>query len=845
MQGSRRRHKALAGLVGVTTAIAIVIPPAGASTQVPSLALAHKVAARSQLKAADSGGGDSGDDTLTQAQQAGAERSAPGLSVPGAAYAAALSQAAALPVTPGTWSELTHQPTLGAPAGYTDPTWSNVGSGLRQVSGRMTALAADGSTIYGGGADGGVWKSTDAGTTWTPIFDQMPTLSIGALAVNPADHSLWVGTGEANTNADAYAGEGVYRSADGGKTFTAVGGSELQGHTTYRLTFDGAGNVYDATNQGLFRRSTADLTSPWTVVLKPDPNPGNNPYETSFITDVVVTPGSGGATVLAADGWRGGGNPPRDTKYNGFYLSTDHGLPGTFTEITPAGAINAKDIGRTTFAYSADGSKLYAIIEGPNRLLSGDGTVLQGIFVSANGSPTGPWTLIADAAKLCASGSQLSCPSTYEPGVQAWYNQSLVVDPANPEHVIAGLEEQYQTFDGGQTWTTISPYFAPVPACGTACPPTTHPDQHAAVISDGTLYIGNDGGLYSRPLDDTRPRGDWTDLNNTIHTLQYYDAEAGAAFGGFAEWGGLQDNGTVVLFPSKKNNIEPAGGDGGYVIVDPTSAQRAVGEYVDMTQYLTTDGGHTFTTISPSCLNAAGPAIPGCDPAPRFIAPMATDVHNPGHWVAGGEYVWDDTAAWSTVCNPTTCNWTNVHDTGAGHSITALAVSGKVTYAGWCGNCNPGSSTPFADGIDTNYGGSWHTITAPNLPRRYIAGLTVDPANPAHVYAVYNGFSRRWIPSAGVGHVYESTDGGSTWTDISGALPDVPADALVIAKGHLVLGTDIGMFTALAGQSGATSWSRFGTGLPNTSINDLRLDPDGTALLAATHGRGLWAATMP
>jgi len=298
------------------------------------------------------------------------ERTAPALTVPGAALASAEAQAAQLPTVSGNWSEVTNNPDNAEPGGYNDPIWSNAGAGFRDVSGRDTALAVDGGTTYVGAADGGVWKSTDGGTSWTPLSDHLSTLSIGALAVNPSDHSLWVGTGEANTNADSYAGQGIYRSG-GGSNLQLVGGSELSGATVFRLVFDGFGHVYAATNHGLWRRNAGDLSSPWTLVLRPDPNPDNNPYETSFITDVVVQPATNGAVVLAADGWRGAGNPPRDTKYNGFYLSTSQGAAGTFSRITPNGAINAKDIGRTSFAYSSDGSKLYAIVESPSALLSG------------------------------------------------------------------------------------------------------------------------------------------------------------------------------------------------------------------------------------------------------------------------------------------------------------------------------------------------------------------------------------------------------------------------------------------------------------------------------------------
>jgi hypothetical protein len=366
--------------------------------------------------------------------------------------------------------------------------------------------------------------------------------------------------------------------------------------------------------------------------------------------------------------------------------------------------------------------------------------------------------------------------------------------------------------------------------------------------STSTLYIGNDGGVYSRALEDTAPRGDWTDLNNTLHTLQFYDAEAGQQGAGpaMAEWGGLQDNGDALLQTGAAQTITPAGGDGGMVFVNPSNANDSVGEYVDLNTYLTTDGGHTFSTISPSCFQALGQPIAGCDPSPRFIAPLATDVNDPTHWVAGGRYVWDDTAGWSTVCNTTSCDWANVHSVGAGHSTTALAVNGTTTYAAWCGGgCNPGGTTPFSSGIDTNAGGTWHTITAAGLPNRFIQGLTVDKANPNHVFAIYNGYSRRWINGAGVGHVFESTDGGTTFTDISGNLPDIPGDALVYAGGKLALATDIGTFIANAGGGATTSWSVLGTNLPNVSVNNLRLDPDGSTLLAATHGRGLWSMTLP
>jgi sugar lactone lactonase YvrE len=783
-------------------------------------------------------------DLADQLAQYNAERTAPAGSVPGQALISAQQQAAALPTTGSAWQEFTNAPYNAQPSNYTDPFWSNVGAGWSLVGGRTTALVAtrDG-TWFAGTADGGVWRSTDQGQHWTPVFDSMPTLSIGALAVNPADGSLWVGTGEANVSQDSYAGTGVYRSADDGATFQRVGNDSsgsnpLVSHTVFRIAFDQSGNAYAATDNGLFRYAAS--TGSWTEVLDPAGATDFPPYDQQ-VTDVAVQPGSAGRVVIAAIGWHGPGN----TQNNGFYSSTDGGL--TFTKVTPTGDVNASDIGRTTFAYSADGTKLYAIVQSPAKEAAGSESVLQGIFVSS-GNPaslTGPWTKIGDEAKLAASGSALAVGSGYGVGVQAWYNQDLAVDPSNPNHVYAGLEEVFESTNGGSTWVTASPYWNYGLACGSSCPNGTHPDQHAMMIADGKIVIGNDGGAYSRPLSDAQQYGDWTDLNATLRSWQYYDARAGKLGSqATAVWGGLQDNGTSVLSTGSSQMAEPAGGDGFYVIVDPSNANKMVGEYTDGTMYSSTNGGHSFNDyVSPTCVAQATTGLTpraDCDPAARFVTPMAPDQQNKNVWLTGGQYVWVTADGWNTSCTDSACSWKAVYNTGAGNAVTALssAGGGSVIYAAWvAGGGNPGPS--FASGIATNYGGSWHQVNMTGLPNRYIAGVTVDPANPAHAYAVFNGYSRRFIPGGGTGHVFETTNGGQSWTDISGNLPDIASDTLVLSHGKLALGTDLGVFTAAEGRGSSTAWSRLGSGLPNAAVDDLTAGPNGY-IYAATHGRGVW-----
>jgi len=856
MSGLRYRIGALA--LAAVGALILVMGVSAAAQRGPQGAAARENAAKtlsspgtndSDGGATGINGGDGDDDLMDEQAQYGYERTAPAENVSGAAMVAASHQAAALPKTGGAWQEMTTKPYSGEPAGYTDPFWSNAGAGFSLVGGRATALAeTPNGDWFVGAADGGVWRSTDKGGTWTPTFDNMPSLSIGALAVDPVDGSLWVGTGEANVSQDSYAGTGVYRSTDDGASWQVVapdpsGNSPMVGDTVFRLAFDAEGDAYAATDNGLFRLQVG--TTHWTEVLDPA-GPADNPPYDQQVTDVAVVPGTNSMQVIAAIGWHGPGN----TEYNGFYQSTDGG--NTFNQVTPTGQINASDIGRTTFAYSADGSKLYAIVQSPARQAAGSSSVLQGIFVS-NGSGgnaasvTGPWTLIANSAKLRASGS--ASPTFGNPGVQAWYNQDLAVDPSNPNHLYAGLEEVYESTDGGSSWITASPYWNYNFACDyttpATCPQVTHPDQHAMMIADGKIVIGNDGGVYSRPLSDVAEDGNWSDLNATLRSWQYYDARAGKIGGnGIGIWGGLQDNGSSILDPGSSQMAEAAGGDGFDVIIDPQSANRLAGEYVYGTMYTSTDGGHSFNDdISPTCFAQEEVGLaprPNCDPDPRFVTPIVPDLQNKNVWLLGGEDVWMSKAGFGTNCDDSACSWQMLYDTGSANSVTALtsAGGGTIVYAAWVGGGgNPGPS--FASGIATNYGGSWHQINMAGLPSRYISGVTVDPTNPAHAYAVFSGFSRHFVPGGGVGHVFETFNGGQSWTDITGNLPDVPGDALVLSHGQLALGTDIGVFTAREGQGAATSWSRLGSGLPDAADDDLTLGPDGD-LYVATHGRGVW-----
>jgi hypothetical protein len=464
-------------------------------------------------------------EVLEQADQYAEARTAPADLVDAGAFSGAYAVYKNMNVTPGTWVERTIVPYDSDAHNYRDPVWSNSGGGAQHVAGRMTALALDGSTLYAGAADGGVWKKVGNGA-WQPLTDDSPTLSIGALAVDPS-HGLWVGTGEANTSSDSYAGIGVLHSGDGGATFSRVGGDELNNHTIGRLVYDN-GFVLAATSRGLYRHSATTLTGAWTRVLAagvglPDVCVQSGGVDgKAFVSDVAVKPGTGGNVVDAVVGWRAGSN------CNGFFESTDGGQ--TFSRLPVNGAINDKDLGRTSIAWSADHAKVYALVQSASMFnqvkTDFGGTNLQGVYES-DGSFAGPWTKIAEWRNLQNNtGSALGNTSKgYHPGVQAWYNQFLAVDPANANHVFLGLEEVFETTNGGATWRAAGPYWNFGLPCSSNgldnCPPTTHPDQHAVAIGGGTVYVGDDGGVYSRGLNST---GNFTAQNDGLNTLQYYYA---------------------------------------------------------------------------------------------------------------------------------------------------------------------------------------------------------------------------------------------------------------------------------------------------------------------------------
>lgn len=734
--------------------------------------------------------------------------------------------AASVPTVGGMWTELTTLPYDLDDGRYTGPfPQYSAGHRVGFAGGRVQALAVDGDTVYAGAATGGAWRSTDRGRSWTPVSDYLPSLSSGDLAIDPANGDVWYGTGEAAPGWHAYRGVGVFRSSDGGETWELIGGDQLDQTLIATIEFDGAGNVYAATSHGLYRRPTsAPVSEPWTLVLRPG-TPG--PFGFTFVNDVVVRPGTEGRVVVAALGWR-----ETEVDYNGIYVSRDYGIEGTWERLHTKEDLDTERISRASLAYSSDGTRLYALVESWRPYAERRPTNLYGVFMAPKGNPNGRWTKIAGPRTLQdAKGSTF-----FElPGAQANYNQAIGVEPGDPAHLYVGLEELFETTDAGATWIAAGTF-----QCGSGksdpCSSTVHLDQHALAFGDGVVYSGNDGGVYRRSLA-RHTAGGWVNLNHDLHALQYYAAGVGNDGTGDVFWGVTHDNGASLLRPGESTMVAPLGGEGFSLIIDPSNPDRAAIVHVDVDVAITTNGGLA------GGFQRSGPR----SQRPTWTNPLRADpLHLNRHWVFGSRYVWETTSGWRTAGS----DWARVDDPGKDHMVSAADVYGDTIYAAWCGPVNGrqqcDADPDFASGIDTNVGGEWHSVVGPGiatggdpLPNRFINSIRIDPEDPVHVYAVYGEYRRPWTaeprPS---GHVFESTDGGRTWTDISGNLPGVPATDLLILGDKLVVSMDAGVF--VAGAANPTSWSKLGTGLPNVAVNSLTPTPDGDTIVAATYGRGLW-----
>ena len=725
--------------------------------------------------------------------------------------------------------------------------------GFTAMSGRIGALAirpSNGQFILGA-AQGGIWLYNAATGQWTPKTDNLPSLSIGALAIAPSnDAIIYAGTGEGALSGDSYFGNGMLKSTDGGLNWTHVSGDFFEAVSVSRLLVDPANpnHLYASIlrGRGGARRTTPAVHSrfgiwestdgavSWTLLKEAKD-------ESSGATDVEIDPLD--TQTLYASFWG-----------DAIYKSTNGGA--TWSPVMNGLPIADYAAHQTRFSIAIShpagaAATLYAGFDWEDA--TGDHP--SRVFKSTDGAAS--WVMLPGGAD----------PEKVEDycGGQCFYDNVIEVDPTNPNIVFAAGQFDYdigsggifRSDDGGQTWRNLGW--------------DQHPDFHAfAFDPTNTAHIlsGSDGGVWFSPNRGGRPLAtdplsavDWQNLNGTVAPNSAVLARSGLEIAQFTSiatvpqvpvgaatarfWGGTQDNGTLRKSVNSKTWFDVASGDGGQVLVDPTvdscllgPSCYVYGTYFGITPYRYTDGGNFFTNqYIRSGINLQDRS--------DFYIPFVMNKANTNQLFLGTYrlYRTDNARAgsagdvrWNIISPDLTSGCTGTAPNGARNcTISAIGVGGgQAVYTG-----SLDGLVYISTDAQVNNNPSWTRLDNGKLPGRPVTQFAVDPSNYRIAYAAYAGFNAA-SPSR-PGHVFKTTDGGQSWTNISGNLPDSPVNSVILDPSYantLYVGTDVGPFATF---DGGVHWSALGTAFPIVSIWQLDLDPSHRLLAAGTHGRGAFS----
>ena len=707
------------------------------------------------------------------------------------------------------------------------------------VSGRATSIAVDpanSNDVYVGTAGGGVFRTLDGGSTWSPMFDDvMNSLAIGALSFAPSDPSvLYVGTGEGNGSADSQAGVGLYRiNSAGGATPTIIGpinpavttttgdghaftGESISrilvsptdsatifvGTTTGRVGMGGThrGNSTQRSETGLYRstNATADAASVAFTKLYL-----SGPGESHTVSDLAFDPADAHNLLVAVQesGANGGG----------VYRTTDDlDATPTFTQ-TQANAATARDAVRLTASPAGTASPMVYLLEGGS-------TANGAMFASSDGGAT--WQS-QPAGNLVCSG-------------QCWYDDPIAVDPANAQHVLIGGDFDGNganilraSTNGGATWSASDSFL--------------HADMHAIAFdpsNSSRVWVGNDGGVFRS--DDGG--ADWQSMNSGgLDSVQFQSIAVHPSDPEFTI-GGTQDNGTNWLQPNGTWTRADYG-DGGYSAIDQSATDTS-----NVTMYHTyynvknnligfarvtstgsaQDGGWTFLGCGGSNNGIS------CSDNTLFYAPLALGPGTPNTVYFGSDRLYRSTnsgTSMSVVSQAPITSGSAISSIAIAHQDDGVRLVGLNTGRVW--GTTTGSSTL------TDFTGGWPTVA--NNEYVFVSAVSIDPADANTAYV---GLGNYFGSSAA--HIWKTTNllsGSPTWQSAGTGLPDVPVNRIVIdstTPSNLYAATDVGVYAST--DAGAT-WAPFGSGLPAVAVYDLAIvgaGTDGAVLRVATHGRGLW-----
>ncbi|MBK8058937.1 MAG: hypothetical protein IPK33_14185 [Gemmatimonadetes bacterium] len=671
----------------------------------------------------------------------------------------------------------------------------------------IEAIPGRPSTIFVGTAGGGVFRTTNNGTTWAPVFDRDGrSTSIGDIAIAPSDPGIvWVGTGEPNNRQSSTWGDGIYRSLDGGETWTHMGLKET--HHIGRVVIHprnpntvfvaALGHLWGPNDdRGVYR--TTDGGTTWKKVLA-----GNN---VTGAVDVALDPD--GRTVYAAMyqrqrrgfGFVGGGPG------SGLFRSRDGG--DTWEPLTNGLPVGVK--GRIGIAIApSQPNTVYAIVEAK----------AGGVFRSDD------------------KGSTWTRQSSLNP--RPMYYSQVRVDPQHPDRVWVLGTYVHKSIDGGKTFTTDS------------TGDRIHVDHHALWLNpnDGNhMMLGNDGGLYFT-YDGAK---NWDFIDN-LPIGQFYDIDVDDR-DPYYVYGGTQDNGTWGL-PVRTYNgvgitnadvINIAYGDGFFTVTDPADPR-----YI----YANSQGGRAYR------VHLATREERGIRPVPadakdtirfNWSTPMVRSPHDPRTNYYGGNKLFrtrDGGESWDVVSPDLTRNqeWKSIPIMGiVRDSTTPSRDDGVSDY----GTITSVSESPRSQGVllvgtddgqvqlSTDGGAAWTNITARfKLPApRWVSKVLWSQHEARTAYVAFDGhYDDDLAPM-----LYRTTDGGTTWSAVAGDLP-VGHSVKTLAehpsnRDVLFAGTEFGLYVTF---DGGKRWAHVGGALPRVRIDDIAIHPKHRDLVLGTHGRSI------
>jgi hypothetical protein len=717
------------------------------------------------------------------------------------------------------------------------------------VGGRTRALAIDvtnENVLLAGGVSGGMWRSADGGASWqkTTAPDQLHSVTCIAQDTRPGKTNVWYyGTGELGGNSAGktgayFHGNGVFKSTDGGRTWQPIPTTATNTPAVFDSNLDNMWNIatdpsnatqdeiYIAAYGGIHR--SVDGGAKWTRVLG-----GNNP---SYYTDVVVTAEGIVYAALSSEGsqkglWRSADGVQWEN-------ITPENFPKTYDRIIIAAA-------------PSDEKQVYFLGETPGAGF--EGIVDYGTEIRSEWHSLWKYT---DGVNPTWEDRSLNLPKFGMPTgdfvSQGSYDLEIAVKPDNPDHVFVGGTNTYRSTDGFKTSTKtawIGGYDRPTTFSKFPQYPNHHSDQHAFVFlkSDPNIMLnGNDGGIQ-KTLNCLEERVEWIPLNNGFITSQFYSVAIDPATpGNSVIVGGLQDNGSWFTNSTdfKKPWTKPLGADGAFsAVAAGRTAYYLSSQNGKIRRIIINDNGDTLQRrrIDP---------VGGKDYL--FINPFILDERdNNKMYVAGGSIIWrnNDLAGipLDGGVDSTAINWDSLPNTRVATGKISALASAKTADRLYYGTSD--GKVFKMDGASAGQPQP-SEITGSNFPKgAYVNCIAVDPRDAEKAMVVFSNYS--------VISMFATTDGGKTWTPVSGNLEQSPngsgngpstrwVEIMPVGEGTLYLvGTSTGLYSTAYLDGMSTTWVQEGAStIGNVVVDMLDARASDGLVVGATHGNGIYSANI-